>query len=200
MASCPRTAAGPRKEATRARDALAAERRRLPMVAVTRQYLFDGPDGSMTLRELFGPHPQLIIYHFMFHPDWDTGCALCSYFADNFTGDIGHLAARDTAFAAVSRAPLAKLQAFAQRMDWQFPWVSAGDGDFTYDFGVTLDEAGGHNPNYNYTPLATLRATGAIRVADGSDLPGLSVFYRDGARIFHTYSTYGRGLDELIGT
>lgn len=184
------------KESTRQRDALSAERRRLPMVRVEKEYVFDSPHGRTTLRDLFGKHPQLIVYHFMFDPGWDEGCKSCAYFADNFTGALIHLAARNTAFAVVSRAPLAKLEAFKRRMGWTFPWVSSSASDFNYDFHVSLDESVG-SVEYNYENVATLKQAGKIWM---DELPGLSVFLRHGDAIFHTYSTYGRGLDALINT
>ncbi len=184
------------KEFTRQRDALSAERRGLPMVRIEKEYAFDGPDGRVTLRGLFGKHPQLIVYHFMFDPSWDEGCKSCSYFADNFTGALTHLGARNTAFAVVSRAPLTKLETFAKRMGWTFPWFSSSGSDFNYDFHVTLDEAAG-SVEYNYQSVAALKQAGKIWM---DELPGLSVFLRDGNDIFHTYSTYARGLDPLINT
>lgn len=186
------------KEATRARDALSAARRRMPMVELDRKYTFEGPAGSVGLGELFGGHRQLIIYHFMFDPDWDEGCVSCSYFTDNFSGALAHLPARDTAFAVISRAPIAKLEAFRKRMGWSFPWYSSHDSRFNHDFGVTIDAASGA-VTYNYQPAAELRAAGKIWVENG-ELPGLSVFWREDQRVFHTYSAYQRGLDGLINT
>ncbi|MDQ6826099.1 MAG: DUF899 domain-containing protein [Candidatus Eremiobacteraeota bacterium] len=186
------------KEATRERDKLSALRRALPMVAVDKTYIFEGPDGSINLRELFGEHSQLIIYHFMFDPSWEEGCKSCSFFADNFAGALVHLAARDTSFAAVSSAPLAKIQAFKKRMGWSFPWISSFANDFNYDFHVTLDQAKG-SLEYNYENASALRQAGKIWVEDG-ELPGLSIFLRDRDRIFHTYSTYQRGLDLFLNT
>jgi predicted dithiol-disulfide oxidoreductase (DUF899 family) len=189
------------KEHTRARDALAARRRALPMVELDTDYVFDGPQGSATLRELFGGHRQLIVYHFMFDPDWDEGCKSCSYFADNFTGAVMHLPARDTAFAVVSRAPRENLAAFAARMGWTFGWYSSYRNTFNDDFAVTVDltDPASDAVTYNYQPAADLLASGKIWV-EGGELPGLSVFFRDDDRVFHTYSTYQRGLDHLINT
>src|SRR5436189_4530635 len=130
------------KELTRQRDALSAERRKLPMVAIEKEYVFEGPDGRRTLADLFGKKTQLIVYHFMFGlpPDWeDEGCPACSYVADNFAGSLVHLAARETAFAVISRAPLAKIAPFKQRMGSTFPWLSSHGTDFNGDFGVPLD-------------------------------------------------------------
>ncbi len=176
------------KESTRRRDALSAERRKLPMVEIEKEYVFEGPNGRTNLLDLFEGRRQLIIYHFMFDPSWDEGCKSCSYVADNLEGGIVHLAARDTSFAAISRAPLAKIESFKRRMRWNFPWLSSFGSDFNYDFHVTLDEAAG-SVEYNYETAA----------ANG-ELPGLSVFLRDGDSVFHTYSTYQRGLDLLLNT
>jgi predicted dithiol-disulfide oxidoreductase (DUF899 family) len=180
------------KEFTRQRDALSAARRALPMERVTKEYTFQGAEGRATLRDLFGSRRQLIVYHFMFDPSWDEGCKSCSFLADNFDGSVVHLAARDTAFVAISRAPLAKLQAFKERMGWSFPWLSSFESDFNYDYHVSFrpedKEAG--NVEYNYTK-------GAFPV---SEAPGASVFFREGDQIFHSYSTYARGLDILLST
>ena len=184
------------KELTRARDALSVARRSLPMVRVDKPYTFDGPGGPATLLDLFDGQRQLIVYHFMFQPDWDEGCVSCSYFADNFTGAVIHLPARDTSFAAISRAPIAKIQAFKQRMGWTFPWLSSFNSDFNYDFHVTLDDARG-SVEYNYQDAAALKQAGKVWM---DELPGLSVFLRDDDDVFHTYSTYQRGLDDLINT
>ncbi|MUL82063.1 MULTISPECIES: DUF899 domain-containing protein [unclassified Mycolicibacterium] len=186
------------KEHTRAGDRLAEHRRALPMVEVDTEYIFDGPDGPVTLRGLFNDHRQLIVYHFMFEPDWDEGCPSCSYLADNFTGALLHLSARDTAFAVVSRAPTEKLTTFAARMGWTFGWYSSSHTSFNDDFAVTVNPDSGA-VTYNYQPAADLLASGKIWVERG-ELPGLSVFLRDDERIFHTYSTYQRGLDHLINT
>ncbi len=186
------------KEATRQRDALSAERRMLPMVKVEKEYAFDGPKGRTRLRDLFDGHRQLIIYHFMFDPGWDEGCPSCSHFADNFQGLIVHLPARDTAFAVVSRAPLAKIEVFRKRMGWTFRWLSSLSNDFNYDFHVTLDEAAG-STEYNYADARTLAQAGKLWYTKG-ELPGLSVFLRDGDGIYHTYSTYQRGLDVFLNT
>jgi predicted dithiol-disulfide oxidoreductase (DUF899 family) len=186
------------KEATRVRDALSAQRRTLPMVQVEKAYTFDGPSGQKTLLDLFGTRRQLVVYHFMFAPAWTEGCAHCSYVMDNVEGALQHLAAADTAFAAVSRAPLAKIESFKARMGWRFPWLSSGESDFNYDFHVTLDEARGSD-EYNYAPAAELRRRKLIPQAPG-DLPGFSVFTRDGDDVFHTYSTYHRGVDLFLNT
>lgn len=186
------------KEFTRQRDALSAERRRLPMVKIEKEYLFEGPGGRTSLRSLFGTHRQLITYHFMFDPSWEEGCKSCSHFMDNSAGSIVHLAARNTAFVAVSRAPLEKIETFKRRMCWNFPWVSSFGSDFNYDFHVSLDPEKG-DYEYNYADAKTLLTAGKIWFPKG-ELPGLSVFLREGGNVFHTYSTYQRGLDLPLNT
>ena len=180
------------KELSRQRDALAAERRKLPMVAVEKEYVFQGPEGRRTLAQLFNGQRQLIVYHFMFGPDDDEGCPACALVADNF-GDLVHLGARDTAFAVVSRAPIDKIERFKKRMGWDFPWLSSFGNDFNYDFMVTLDEK---HAVYNFAPVAA-QPPGYPHEGERE---GLSVFLRDGERLFHTYSTYQRGLDALMNT
>ena len=186
------------KEATRLRDAIAADRRALPMVRVEKRYEFDGPEGRTTLAELFGGRRQLVVYHFMFAPAWEEGCRSCSYVMDNVEGGLAHLAAADTAFVAVSRAALPKLEAFKARMGWRFPWVSSGDSDFNYDFHVSFGDARG-SAEYNYASVAELRRRGEVPQA-ATDMPGFSVFLRDGEEVFHTYSTYQRGVDVVLNT
>ncbi len=186
------------KELTRQRDALSQERRKLPMVKVEKGYVFESPAGSVNLRDLFAGHDQLIIYHFMFDPDWEEGCKSCSHFMDNSQGAIVHLAARNTAFVAVSRAPLAKIKPFKKRMGWTFPWVSSFGTDFNYDFHVTLDKGRG-SVEYNYTNAGELAAARKLWY-DNGELPGLSVFLRAGGEVYHTYSTYQRGLDLPLNT
>jgi predicted dithiol-disulfide oxidoreductase (DUF899 family) len=186
------------KEFTRQRDALSAERRKLPMVKIEKEYIFEGPNGRTNLRDLFGPRRQLVIYHFMFDPSWDEGCKSCSHFADNVAGGIVHLAARDTSFAVVSRTPLAKIESFKRRMGWTFPWLSTLGSDFNYDFHVTLDEAAG-STEYNYANAARLVQAGKLWSTKG-ELPGLSVFLREDDSVLHAYSTYQRGLDLLLNT
>ena len=181
------------KEFNRQRDALSAERRRLPMVAIEKAYVFDGPDGRRTLADLFEGRRQLLVYHFMFDPAWDEGCPACSLVADNFASGLVHLAARDTSFAVISRAPLARIERFRRRMGWDFPWLSSFGTDFNYDFQVTLDEDHGE---YNYAPVSA-QPEGYPRKGERE---GLSVFLRDGDRLFHTYSTYQRGLDLFLNT
>jgi predicted dithiol-disulfide oxidoreductase (DUF899 family) len=181
------------KELTRQRDALSAERRKLPMEEITKEYVFQGPEGRRTLADLFEGKRQLLVYHFMFGPDYDEGCPSCSFVADNFASGLVHLAARDTAFAVISLAPLDKIEGFKKRMGWDFPWLSSFGTDFNHDFEVTLDE---NHTEYNYAPVS---AQPAGRPHEG-EREGLSVFLRDGKRLFHTYSTYQRGLDPFLNT
>jgi predicted dithiol-disulfide oxidoreductase (DUF899 family) len=189
------------KEATRARDALNAERRRLPMVRVEKDYVFEGPSGKASLLDLFDGRQQLIVHHFMFDPSWDGPCRSCSSTAD----DIPHLAqlrARKTNLVAVSRAPRAKLAAFQSRMGWTFPWYSSYGSDFNYDFHVTLDESVAP-VMYNYRTPAEHEEAGTAYYVEGErpiELPGLSTFLRDGPTIYHTYSTFGRGLESTGST
>jgi predicted dithiol-disulfide oxidoreductase (DUF899 family) len=181
------------KELTRQRDALAAERRGLPWVRLDRTYPFEGPGGPTTLADLFAGRSQLVVYHFMLGPGWEEGCKSCSFWADNYQGAVVHLAARDVTLAAVSRAPFAEIEAFRRRMGWSFPWVSSHGSDFNYDFGVsfTPEQREGEQPNYNF---------GTLHFA-GEEAPGLSVFARgDDGAVYHTYSTYARGLDVFNGT
>ena len=185
------------KEATRLRDVLSARRRSLPMVRIDKPYSFESPDGPVGLLDLFEGRRQLILRHFMFDPERDEGCSHCSFAADN-VGHLAHLHARDTSFAVVSRAPLAKIEPFRRRMGWQFPWYSTFGSDFNYDFHVTLDESVAP-VEYNYRDKATLTDAGLIWFVNGEQ-PGVSVFLRDGEDVFHTYSTYARGSDLLLGT
>ena len=188
------------KEETRHRDLVAAARRQLPMVEIDKEYIFDGVRGAATLRDLFDGRSQLIVYHFMFDPAWEEGCRSCSHLGDNVAGAVVHLAARDTSFAAISRAPAAKIEAFKARMGWDFPWYSSGRSDFNVDFAVTIDITGAEgSPSYNYVPAESLFNAGKIWMAKG-ELPGLSVFLRDDGRIYHTYSAYQRGLDIFLNT
>jgi predicted dithiol-disulfide oxidoreductase (DUF899 family) len=182
------------KEWNRKRDALSAKRRSLPMVLVEKEYMFEGPDGRRTLSDLLEGKRQLIVYHFMFDPAWDEGCPSCSFIADNFAGALVHLGARDTSFAVISRAPIAKIERFKKRMGWGFPWLSSFGGDFNYDFQVTVDEA---HPEYNYHPQHYREPRQGPAAGERE---GLSVFLRVGEHIHHTYSTYARGLDPFINT
>ena len=179
------------KELTHLRDALSAERRALPWVRVEKDYVFDSPAGKKTLADLFDGRSQLVVYHFMFGPDWKEGCPSCSMAADTFDGSVLHLAQRDVTLLAISRAPLPQIDAFKKRMGWRFQWVSSYGNDFNRNYRVsfTKDElAKGNIYNFDTTGFP------------GDEAPGLSVFHKDAAgNIFHTYSTYGRGLDELLG-
>jgi predicted dithiol-disulfide oxidoreductase (DUF899 family) len=180
------------KEFTRARDQLSRQRRELPWVKVDQTYVFDGRDGKQSLAELFAGRSQLIVYHFMFGPGWERGCPSCSYLADHFDGAVIHLAQRDVTFLAVSRAPLPQIEAFRKRMGWRFNWVSSFGNGFNRDYHVsfTKDELEQNKATYNYT-------TGAF---PAEEAPGVSVFMKnDAGDVFHTYSSYGRGLDILIG-
>jgi predicted dithiol-disulfide oxidoreductase (DUF899 family) len=178
------------KEFTRARDQLSEARRALPWVRVDERYVFQGPDGEQTLAQLFDGKSQLVVYHFMFDPEWDAGCKSCSFWADNFNGIVAHLAHRDVTMVAISRAPLAKLQAYRQRLGWSFKWFSSFGTRFNADFGVTFkpEELAGNRATYNY---------GSLERPSG-EMPGVSTFYKgaDG-EVFHAYSSYGRGIDIL---
>jgi predicted dithiol-disulfide oxidoreductase (DUF899 family) len=181
------------KEFTRQRDQLGEERRRLPWVRVDKPYRFDGPAGEVGLADLFEGRSQLAVYHFMFAPEWEAGCPHCSFWADHFDGMAAHLRQRDATLVAVSRAPRAKLTAYQRRMGWKFPWLSSGGGDFNFDFAVSFvpEALAGKQPVYNYGTLAP----------GVSDREGASAFYRDPAgAVFHTYSSYARGIDLLNGT
>ncbi len=177
------------KAFTRERDALAAARRALPWVRVERSYTFDTPHGPRDLTGLFDGASQLMVYHFMFDDDWQAGCKSCSFWADSYNGIVRHLRARDVAFVAVSRAPLARLLAFRARMGWDFDWVSSPGNAFGRDFGVSFSAgeraSGAVEYNYRSGPVPS------------GEMPGLSVFCRDGDAVYHTYSCYGRGLDAL---
>jgi predicted dithiol-disulfide oxidoreductase (DUF899 family) len=180
------------KEFTRARDRLSEARRQLPWVALDRDYVFEGPAGKQTLAELFDGRSQLVVYHFMFGPDWEEGCKSCSFWADNFDRIVVHLAHRDVTLLAVSRAPFAQLEAFRRRLGWGFHWVSSYGCDFNRDFGVsfTPEEMQRGEMFYNF---------GVTRFPS-EEAPGISVFTRDAdGRVFHTYSCYARGLDMLNG-
>jgi predicted dithiol-disulfide oxidoreductase (DUF899 family) len=180
------------KAFTRERDALSEARRALPWVKIAKDYVFDGRNGKVRLADLFGPHSQLIVYHFMFGPDWEAGCKSCSFWADNFNSIIIHLNQRDVGMVAISRAPLERLAAFKRRMGWSFEWVSSHGNDFNRDFAVsfTPDELRQDAYNYNF----------GTRQFGGEEAPGLSVFAKDAdGSVFHTYSCYARGLDMLNG-
>jgi predicted dithiol-disulfide oxidoreductase (DUF899 family) len=181
------------KEFTRERDALSAARRNLPWIKVEKNYIFDGPTGKETLADLFNGHSQLLVYHFMLGPGWEEGCKSCSYLADHFDGANWHLPHRGVSFVIISRAPLAEIQPFKKRMGWRFKWVSSHGNDFNFDFHVsaTDEEKAKGKMYYNYETAELL----------SEEMPGLSVFYKDrNGDILHTYSTYARGLDLLVGT
>jgi predicted dithiol-disulfide oxidoreductase (DUF899 family) len=179
------------KDFTKARDALSAARRELPWEKIEKNYVFESPAGKETLSGLFGAKSQLMIYHFMLGPGWVEGCPSCSFLADHFDGANTRLAQRDVSFVVVSRAPLAEIEAYKKRMGWRFKWVSSYGSDFNYDFHVS------------FTPQQ--KASGAVEynyVRGGfpkEEAPGLSTFVKDNGTVFHTYSTYGRGLDIIIG-
>ncbi|GGF13330.1 hypothetical protein GCM10011611_18790 [Aliidongia dinghuensis] len=183
------------KEETRLRDKVNAERLALPWVKVEKSYVFDTAQGRRTLAELFAGRSQLIVYHFMLGPGWKAGCPGCSFLADHLGGALPHLEHHDVTLTAVSRAPLAEIEAYKRRMGWRFPWVSAFENDFNFDYHVsfTTDELARGEVFYNFTMTPSDRAH--------NELPGLSAFVRNAAgEVFHTYSSYARGPEELIGT
>ena len=205
------------KDLTRRSDALAQRRQELPWVRVDKAYRFDTAEGSASLADLFRGRSQLLVYHFMFGPDYTAGCPSCSMIADGFNGFAVHLANHDVMLWAVSRAPLEKLQAFKRRMGWTFPWASSAPGDFNRDFNVWFTEAeqheGGIDYNYRQEPPMPRRcgqdvgAEGVISAMTGADMPtflrerpGLSAFAIEDGTVYHTYSTYARGLDGLWGS
>jgi predicted dithiol-disulfide oxidoreductase (DUF899 family) len=179
------------KAFTRARDELSAARRALPWEKVEKDYVFEGESGSVSFADLFAGRSQLIVYHFMFGPDWDAGCKSCSFWGDNFARIVVHLNARDTNLALISRAPYERLAAYKKRMGWTFDWVSSLGNTFNYDYAVsfTKEELAKPDANYNF----------GTRKFGMDEAPGISVFARDGGNIFRTYSTYSRGLDMLNG-
>jgi predicted dithiol-disulfide oxidoreductase (DUF899 family) len=179
------------KKLTREREALAAERRQLPWVKVEENYVFDSPEGKKNLAELFDGKRQLIVYHFMFSPDWEEGCPSCSFVMDHTDGTLVHLAQRDVSFVAVSRAPIAKIETFRKRMGWKFRWVSSYANDFNRDYRVsfTKDEQA-KDDVYNF----------ATSGHSSEEAPGISVFYKDGNDVFHTYSTFARGVETVMNT
>ena len=181
------------KEFTRLRDELSQQRRALPWVRIEKNYVFDSAEGRRTLAELFEGRRQLLVQHFMLGPGWEQGCKSCSFMADHADGTTVHLAHRDVTFVAISRAPLAEIERFRRRMGWQFKWVSSNGNDFNYDFGVsfTPEEKARKEIYYNY----------AKQRFGAEELPGISVFCKDDAGdVFHTYSTYGRGVEVMMGT
>jgi len=203
------------KELTRRSDEIAQQRQALPWVRIDKDYRFETENGSVSLAELFQGRSQLIVYHFMFGPDFKAGCPACSAIADGFNGNALHLMSHDVMFWAVSRAQLAKLLAFRERMGWSFPWASSAESDFNFDFNVGLTPAqqreGGAEYNYQATPpspdIAKDKGASAIAAMAGTDAatflrerPGMSAFVRDDGVVYHTYSAYARGLDGLWGT
>ena len=180
------------KEFTRQRDALTRRRMAMPWERVEKSYRFEGPNGALSLAELFDGRSQLIVYHFMLGPDWEEGCRSCSFWADNFNGIPIHLKHRDVTLTAISRAPLAKISAYKQRMGWSFPWVSSCGNDFNFDYHVsfTPEQIAAGEAFYNY----------AVRPIDVSDEQGISVFSKNASgEVFHTYSCHGRGIDMVNG-
>ncbi len=203
------------KELTRRSDELARHRRQLPWVRIDKEYVFDTDEGEQTLRDLFAGRSQLLVYHFMFGPDYTAGCPSCSTIADGFDGFVVHLANHDVTLSAVSRARLAKLQAYKRRMGWTFPWASSLGSDFNFDFNVSLTEEqqreGGYEYNYRRgghamdaaavpEPVARFAAMcGTDAPTYSRDRPGMSGFVIEDGVVYHTYSTYARGLDGLWG-
>lgn len=177
------------KEFCQKRDAIVEARQKLPIVKIEKNYQFNDSKGSGSLLDLFGKHQQLIVYHFMFDPEWEVGCKHCSHCADSFQGLEVHLGARNTALAVISRAPSSKIEPFKKRMGWDFPWYSSFDSDFNYDFHVTIDEDAG-STMYNYEKREDFKG----------EESGVSAFFRDVDTVYHTYSSYARGLDLLLGT
>ena len=180
------------KELTRLRDEVSRHRRELPWVKIDKKYVFDGQDGRKTLADLFDRRSQLIVYHFMLGPGWEEGCKSCSYLADHFDGANWHLPHRDVTLVVVSRAPLSEIEPFKKRMGWRFKWFSSHGNDFNFDYHVSASEDDRANGKmyYNYETQEGVT----------DELPGLSVFYKDeNGNVFHTYSTYARGLDILVG-
>ena len=180
------------KELTALRDQIVAERRALPWVRVEKDYVFDGPSGKLTLPELFGGRSQLVVYHFMFGPGWKEGCPSCSFVSDHFGGSLAHLAARDVAFAVISRATYPQIAAFKSRMGWKFDWVSSNASDFNRDYHVSFDkdQIASGDTYYNF----------ARSQFPFEEAQGLSVFCKDDAgAVYHTYSAYARGCEPLIG-
>jgi predicted dithiol-disulfide oxidoreductase (DUF899 family) len=185
------------KEFTHLRDRINAERLALPWVRVEKNYVFDTPKGSKNLSQLFDGRSQLLVYHFMLGPGWGAGCPGCSFLSDHIDGALPHLEHHDVTLTAVSRAPLTEIEAYKKRMAWRFPWASAFGTDFNYDHQVSFTEAQLANGNvlYNFSEMPVPAGT------TGTEMPGLSSFYKDdGGDIFHTYSSYARGGEELIGT
>jgi predicted dithiol-disulfide oxidoreductase (DUF899 family) len=190
------------KEMTRQRDSLNTQRRELPMVEVEKDYIFDGPAGPVRLNDMFEGRPQLIIYHFMFDPEWEDGCPSCTAGTEELSpGFFEHLSTRDTSYAMVSRAPLAKLERWKAKQGWNIPWYSSHGTDFNYDFGVTIDES--VTPGkYNFRTKAEYEAMGSdfFKSDQPFEMPGRSCFLQVDGRVFHTYSQYARGLESTGGS
>jgi predicted dithiol-disulfide oxidoreductase (DUF899 family) len=186
------------KQLTHERDALAAERRRLPWVKVEKNYLFDSASGKKSLADLFEGRSQLVVYHFMFGPEWNEGCPSCSFNMDHTDGALVHLAQRDVSFAAISRAPSPKIEVFKKRMGWRFNWVSSYANDFNRDYGVsfTKDELATSKQDLANGDYYNFGTSGF----PSEEAPGISVFYKNGEGIFHTYSTYARGAESVLNT
>ncbi|MGM4908713.1 DUF899 domain-containing protein [Rhizobium sp. 768_B6_N1_8] len=183
------------KEATHLRDKVNAERMALPWVKVDKNYTFETPQGPKSLADLFDGRSQLMVYHFMFGPEWEAGCPGCSFLADHLDGTLPHLNHHDVTLVAVARTPLAKIDAYKQRMGWKFPWVSSFGSDFNFDYHVsfTPEDLAKDKVFYNFSPIAPSDAN--------DELPGLSAFYRnEKGEVFHTYSSYARGAEEILGT
>jgi len=180
------------KEMTRLRDKIAEERRALPWVKIDKEYVFNTAEGKKTLAELFGNNSQLVIYHFMMGPDWEAGCSGCSFLADHLDGANQHIKHHDVTLMAVSRAPLDKIQAYKKRMGWDFDWASSNGSDFNFDFHVSFSKADVEAGNvfYNFQKAQD----------PGEEMPGFSIFYKnENGEVFHTYSSYARGNEEVIG-
>ena len=185
------------KDLTKKRDRLNTERRKLPMVEVDKDYRFQGPEGEVSLRDMFEGRQQLMIYHFMFAPEWDEGCPSCTASAEEMSdGLLDHLHTRDTTYAMVSRAPLEKLETWKSKHGWHVPWYSSFGSDFNYDFGVTIDESRGSD-SYNYRSRKEFEEMGDsfFDSPQPFEMPGLSCFLRDGDTVYHTYSAFARGID-----
>ena len=191
------------KAQLRAHDALAAERRRIPWMAVEQAYAFEGPKGTVSLLDLFEGRRQLIVYHFMFHPDWEDGCPSCTAGTDELGPSlIEHLNIRDTSYALVSRAPLAKLEHWKAKRGWTIPWYSTNDGDFSYDFGATIDASRGFD-EFNYRTLDDYAAMGheSMKTSEQPyDMPGRTCFLQVEGTVYRTYSDYARGLESTGGS